>query len=137
MTESEKLVPVRPDHVAGAVSALQHDVNGLSPETVGEDAIGIAAIILAYIEELHRVTPHGVAVMLAIVDDIYDPDIRQWAKVTYDFVEGDELRRANRQLELAMYGARQRYQAWEAWKRDAGEAPRAAERLASTTSTKH
>lgn len=126
MTENEKLVPVTPDHVDSAVSAIQSDVNGLTPEAIGEDGLAVAAIIMAYIDELHRVTPHGVAVMLAIVDHVYDPDIRQWAKVTYDFVDGDDLRRANRQIELAMYGAKQRYQAWETWKRDAGEAPRAA-----------
>lgn len=126
MTENEKVVAATPDHIDCAVSAIQSDVNGLTPDAIGEDGLAVAAIIIAYIDELHRVTPHGVAVMLAIVDHIYDPDIRQWAKVSYDLVDGDELRRANRQLELAMYGAKQRYQAWETWKRDAGEAPRVA-----------
>jgi hypothetical protein len=126
MTESEKIVPVRPDHVASAMIAVQSDINGLTPETVGEDGLTVASIIMAYIEELHRVTPHGAAVMLAIVDELYDPEIRHWAKVTYDLVDGDQLRRANRQIELAMYGARQRCDAWESWKHDGGEAPRTA-----------
>lgn len=126
MTENENqnaMVVVTNGHVAGVVRALQRDVSGLTPEMVNEGAMEVAATILAYMDELDGRCPDSVAMMLAIVGDNYDPQIRAWAKAAFDFVDGDELRRANRQLELAMYGARQRYEFWEAWKRHAGVAP--------------
>ena len=126
MTENENqnaVVVVTNGHVAEVVRALQRDVSGLTPEMVGDDAVEIAATILAYMDELDRRCPDSVAMMLAIVGDNYDPQIREWAKVAFDFADGGELRRANMQLEMAMRGARQRCEAWEAWKRRAGVTP--------------
>lgn len=126
MTENENqnaVVVVTNGHVAEVVRALQRDVSGLTPEMVGDDSVELAATILAYMDELDRRCPNSVGMMLAIVGDHYDPQIREWAKVAFDFAEGGGVRETNRQLEMAMHDARQRYEAWEAWKRRAGVAP--------------
>lgn len=124
MAENEKSeVVVTNGHIASVMRALQRDIHGLTPEALGEDAVFKAATVLAHIDELDSICPYSVEMMLAIVHDNYDPQIRRWAKATYDFVDGEELRRANTQLEMAMFGVRNRYESWELWKRRADVQP--------------
>jgi len=128
MTDNESTdeVVVTNGHVASVVRALQRDASALTPEMVGDEVMLIAATILAHMDELDKRSPHSVAMMLAIVDDNYDPQIRQWAKDNYDLADGEELRSANRQLERAMTCVKTRHKSWEVWKRRAGVASRVA-----------
>lgn len=127
MTENENTqVVVTNSHIASVVRALQRDVSGLTPEMVGDEAVELAATIIAHMDELDRRCPNSVEMMLAIVGDNYDPEIRSWARAAFDLVDGAELRGANRQLEMAMYRVWKRHGSWEAWKREAGVTPRAA-----------
>jgi hypothetical protein len=121
MTENDEVV-VTNGHVASVARAVLRDASGLTPETVGEDAMARAATILAHMDELDRLSPHGAALMLAIVDDSYGPAVAEWAKVTYGLADGGELRSANRLVAIATYGARARQAASEAWKRRVGAA---------------
>ena len=104
-------------HMASVVTALQRDVSGLTPEMVGDNAMEAAADVLAHIDRLHDLTPHGVAIMLAIIHDNYPTEAREWAKLTYDLADAEELRSTGRLLDLAMYGVKTRHEASEAWKR--------------------
>lgn len=107
-------------HVASVVSAFQHDIGGLMPEVVGTDNIGRAARILALMDDLDRHSSYGAQIMLALMHDNMETYVRPWAMLTYDLVDGAELRESKRQIERVKYGLLAQRKAADDWKRHIG-----------------
>lgn len=110
-------------HVASVVSAFQHDIGGLMPEVVGVHNIELAAMILALMDELDKNSSHGVSIMLALMHDNMETYVRPWAMLTYDLVDGEELREARRQIERVKYGLLAQRKTADDWKRQVGVLP--------------
>ncbi len=83
---------VHEGHIKRVADALAHDVCGLTPEDIGEEAMELCGLLRAVMREMETEVPGYPYIVLALVNDTLWHYAEEWAKMAFQLVDDDDSR---------------------------------------------